>query len=197
MKKNIYFLGFSKRKTRLINFLKRKKNIKLIQLFNKKLSLKNASKADLIISFGYKKIIKKKILNKLKKPIINLHISFLPFNKGMYPNYWSFVKNTPKGVTIHEINEKIDGGNIIARKKIKFKNFKKLTFKNTYDFLINEIEKLFIKNFKKILNGKYKTIHTKDKGSFQSKKELPNGFKNWDTNIHKYIKTLKSNRIDS
>ena len=104
MYKYIYFLGYSKKKTRLISFLKKKKKIKLVQLFNKDLSLKNAARADLIISFGYKKIINQNILNIVKRPIINLHISYLPYNRGKYPNYWSFVNKTPKGVTIHEID---------------------------------------------------------------------------------------------
>jgi hypothetical protein len=59
MMNNIYFLGYTEKKTRLISFLK-KKNIKLIKLQNRKLSLKNTIKADLIISFGYKKNYKQK-----------------------------------------------------------------------------------------------------------------------------------------
>ena len=153
MAKLIYFLGYSKNKTRLINFLKKKKNIKLVQLHNRDLSLKNAFAADLIISFGYKKIIKKNILQMVKRPIINLHISFLPYNRGSHPNYWSFVENTPKGITIHEVDEEIDRGKIIIRKKVNFENIKRLTFKNTYDILINEIERQFIINFNKILKN--------------------------------------------
>ncbi len=30
-----------------------------------------------------------------KKSIINLHISYLPWNKGAYPNVWSFIDETP------------------------------------------------------------------------------------------------------
>ena len=44
----------------------------------------------------------------MKRPIVNLHISYLPFNRGSHPNYWSFVENTPKGVSIHEIDEQIE-----------------------------------------------------------------------------------------
>ena len=85
------------------------------------LSIKNAKESDLIISFGYNKIIKKKVLKFTKRSILNLHISYLPFNRGAHPNFWSFYKNTPKGVSIHEINSKIDQGNLIFRKKIIFK----------------------------------------------------------------------------
>ena len=190
MPKYIYFLGYSKKRTRLINFLQDKKNIKLILLHNRDLSIKNAIKADLIISFGYKKIIKKNILQIVKRPIINLHISFLPYNRGVHPNYWSFVENTPKGVTIHEIDHEIDRGQIIVREKINFKDFKKLTFKNTYDLLIWKIEELFIINFNKILKGNYETYRTDELGSFHTKSDLPKSFKNWRLNIYKYLKKL-------
>ena len=192
MAKLIYFLGYSKNKTRLINFLKKKKNIKLVQLHNRDLSLKNAFAADLIISFGYKKIIKKNILQMVKRPIINLHISFLPYNRGSHPNYWSFVENTPKGITIHEVDEEIDRGKIIIRKKVNFENIKRLTFKNTYDILINEIERQFIINFNKILKNNYITFRAKEIGSFHKKNDLPKFFKTWDIDIYKYLKNYKN-----
>jgi len=192
MIKNICFLGYSKNKSKLISFLKNKKNIKLIQLYNKNLTLKEASKADLIISFGYKKIIKKKILKIVKRPIINLHISYLPFNRGTHPNYWSFIEKTPKGITIHEMDEKIDEGKIIKRKKIhlnKLVNSKNLTFQNTYNLLKNEIEDLFINNFDMILSYKYKTFKARGKGSYHKRSDLPKNFKNWSSNINQYLKT--------
>ena len=37
-----------------------------------------------------------------------MHISYLPFNRGAHPNYWSFKDNSPKGVTIHFIDNGID-----------------------------------------------------------------------------------------
>ena len=85
----------------------------------KELSEKNFDKnIILIISFGYKRIIKKKILQKYNKiDFINLHMSYLPYNRGAYPNFWSFYKNSPKGVSIHLINKEIDKGKIIFRKK--------------------------------------------------------------------------------
>lgn len=193
MIKYIYFLGYSKKRTRLITFLKKKKNIKLIHLHNKNLNITNATKADLIISYGYKKIIKKNILNIVKRPIINLHISFLPYNRGYHPNYWSFLEKTPKGISIHEIDHRIDKGDIILRKKINFKNLKKLSFKNSYDILNNEIEELFINNFNKILKGNYRTFRPTIKGSFHKKSDLPKSFKLWNTNIYEYLKKIKNN----
>jgi len=45
----------------------------------------------------------------------------LPYNKGSHPNFWSFIENSPKGVSIHEIDEGIDTGKLIASKKLLLK----------------------------------------------------------------------------
>jgi len=50
--------------------------------------------------------------------IINLHPSYLPYNRGNYPNVWSIVEGTPSGVTLHYIDEGVDTGDIIAQKEV-------------------------------------------------------------------------------
>ena len=76
---------------------------------------------DFIISYGYKYIISESVLNHMKDAIINLHISFLPFNKGYYPNLWSHIDSTPSGVSIHRIDKGIDTGEVLLRKKFLLK----------------------------------------------------------------------------
>ena len=138
-------MGYGRKETILINFLE-KKNIKINLIEQKKIDISSISANDILISFGYRALINKKILNKLNNPPINLHMSFLPYNKGSHPNFWSFYDKTPAGVTIHEINEKIDSGNIIFQKKIKFKLNKQSSFYSTYKILFKELEKLFCRN---------------------------------------------------
>ena len=60
------------------------------------------------------------ILSHLKNRAVNIHPSFLPWNKGYHPNYWSFRNGTPKGVTIHYIDETIDTGHIIAQTRVSY-----------------------------------------------------------------------------
>jgi hypothetical protein len=81
---------------------------------------------DLIISFGYRHIISKEIIKSVNCPIINLHISYLPYNRGAHPNFWSFYDKTPSGVTIHLVNEGIDTGPIIYQRHIIFDNNEKM-----------------------------------------------------------------------
>lgn len=181
--KNILFLGYKKKKTKLISFLKSKK-FKVYEFGNRKIT-KSLLKKEfiLIVSFGYKKIIPNSMIKELNRPIINLHMSYLPYNKGAHPNFWSFVENTPKGVSIHEVNKNIDDGPVILRKKIIFKNLNKHTLKSTYEFLFREIEKLFIKNFSKILKKKYKKKLIKSRGTIHFKKDFPKKINSWKIKI--------------
>ena len=111
--KKCLFLGYDAEKTTLIQFLK-KKNW-LVSSETTSLNYDLAKKFDLIISFGHKEIIKGELLEKIKKlkiPILNLHISYLPYNRGAHPNFWAHVTNTPSGVSIHEIAKKVGTGPI-------------------------------------------------------------------------------------
>ena len=195
MSKQCLFLGYKNNQTSLIYFLK-KKNFE-IKNYQKIPSLEIFEQSDFILSFGLRKIIRRNILKKLKKPIFNIHLSYLPYNRGAHPNFWSFVENTPSGVSIHEIDKGIDTGNIILRKKINFNiNIKKFsTFKKTYDFLFLEAENLFKNNFNKIYNKKYKKISTKNKGTFHYIKDLPKWVKNWNLNINLAKKIYQSKRL--
>ena len=183
----VILLGFKKKQSKIYSFLKKKK-IKIIEIGQKNIDLKKIDKNDLILSFGYRKIIKKKFLKKLRRPIINLHISYLPYNRGSYPNFWSFIDKTPSGVTIHEIDKGIDTGKIIFQKKINFKVDKYLTFKKTYKILINEIELLFFKHYKSLIHYTYKAKSQKTQGTYHSKKSLPKNLKSWNKNIKDYLK---------
>ena len=150
MHKQCLFLGYKKNQTSLISFLKKKDFV--IKNYQKIPPLKVFKQSDFILSFGFRKIISVNIIKKVKKPIFNIHLSYLPFNRGAHPNFWSFIENTPAGVSIHKIDKGIDTGNIILRKKINFNTkLKKLsTFKKTYNYLFLEAEKFFKKNFNKI-----------------------------------------------
>tara|TARA_B110000285_G_C15072860_1_gene588996 strand:- start:404 stop:988 length:585 start_codon:yes stop_codon:yes gene_type:complete len=189
----LLFIGYNKKETKLIDFLK-KKNI-LVTHKNKKLSLQDVNGVDLLISFGYKYLLKKELLEKLKRPAINLHMSFLPYNRGAHPNFWSFINETPKGISIHEIDEGVDTGNIITQKKYAINPSlnKFLSFKKTYDYLFSELELLFIRNYKNIIFNKYKK--KKQKKVFQSNKtkDLPKNIKTWDLNILNFKKTNLKN----
>ncbi len=90
--------------------------------------------ADFIISFGYRYILKPEILRTTLRPIINIHISYLPWNRGADPNFWSWFDSTPKGVSIHQIDEGIDSGALLCQAEA--------VFESEYETLASSYEKL-------------------------------------------------------
>lgn len=77
-KPKILFLGYGRKKTKIIHFLIEKG----FPLWHSKDKVNSFAKYDLVISFGYRHIIEEKLL-KNKMPILNLHMSYLPFNRGL------------------------------------------------------------------------------------------------------------------
>ena len=180
--KKCLFLGYKTDETSIISHIKKKGWF--VKEWGNKIPNKIFYDYDLIISFGYTRIINKSILAKCKRPILNLHISYLPYNRGAHPNFWSFIENTPKGVSIHEMNRIVDKGNLVYRKKINFKS-KINSFELTYKILKYEIEKLFIKKIKSILHKDYKVKKISNIRTYHSKNELPKFMKNWKVKISK------------
>lgn len=144
-------------------------------------------KANFIISYNYRFIIKQEIINYMKNNIINLHISLLPWNKGADPNVWSFLEDTPKGVTIHIIDEGIDTGPILVQKEVYIDESTE-TLKSSYDKVHREIQELFKRSWNDIKNNKLRPIYQNSKGSlhykndFKKIKYLLNN-RGWNTSI--------------
>ena len=143
------------------------------------------SEYDWVVSYGYRHILKKHHILSSHNPILNLHISYLPWNKGADPNYWSWVENTPKGVTIHAIDEGIDTGDIFIQKKIEFEDNE--TLSSSYKKLKNEIENLFINNFENIIKGSIFPQKQINNGTLHYTKDFP-GVESWDIKIKDLIK---------
>ena len=186
-KKKILFLGYSREETRLINFLENKHCI----VDHSRKHIEGIMNYNFAISFGYRHVLSKETISNLNFKIINLHISYLPFNRGAHPNFWSHYEGTPSGVTIHLMDEGIDTGPILFQKYVSFKKEEK-TFNERYRRLNFEIEELFIKNIEKLLNSKWILNKQKGKGTYHNSKDLPNDFSGWDSIIDEEIKRLKS-----
>ena len=196
MPKKCLFLGYNKEATTLIDSIQEFGGRDwTVNHSDTVLSNEFVKKYDAIVCFGYRHIIKQELLDSIKIPIINLHIAYLPYNKGAHPNFWSFVENTPAGITIHEVDKGIDTGRIILNKMIDFniiKN-KNLSFSQTYKILINEIESLFKENIKQLLNKDYEGHPQIGKGSYHNSKDLPSVLKSWNQKIYNTI--LEYNNI--
>lgn len=160
-----------------------------------KLSLKSAvlKDADFLISYRYRYLLEPDVVDKFTNKAINLHISFLPWNRGADPNLWSFLEDTPKGVTIHYMDRGIDTGDIVAQKKVGFS--KGDTFRSTYERLTKELVCLFKDAWADIRNGKITPLIQSGNGSFHQSKDKEKYLhllrKKWDTPVSDIIGIFK------
>jgi methionyl-tRNA formyltransferase len=149
---NILFLGpDTKWKNNLIHFLSKDESVYCSE---NKLELQSIKKKKInfLISYNYRYIISQEILNHFENRAINLHISYLPWNKGSDPNLWSILESTKKGVTIHQIDKTLDTGRLLCQKQIIFN--KNDTLKTSYEKLHDEIVVLFKKKWFEIKTNK-------------------------------------------
>jgi len=152
--------------------------------------------ADYFISYGYRHILGLDIVEEICNRAINLHLSYLPWNRGADPNLWSIIEDTPKGVTIHRISSRVDSGNILAQARITFSP--QDTLATSYNKLRELIETLFCTYWQEIrLNQIVEIPQDHDCATHHYKKDidlvrnfLPYG---WNTRLDT-IKTLDNYR---
>jgi methionyl-tRNA formyltransferase len=75
---------------------------------------------DLLISDRTQFIFPAPILKNVKTAI-NSHPSMLPLHKGSQPIFWATLLEDPLGISIHQISEKIDEGDVFYQKRINYK----------------------------------------------------------------------------
>lgn len=158
---------FSKREN--FSFL----NINDISVFN----LKNNFDIDFIInnyelifSIHCKQLFPIKLIQHIK--CINVHPGYNPINRGWYPQVFSILNDLPVGATIHEIDEKLDHGPIIAREFVKKESFD--TSLSLYNRIINKELDLLKKYTLDILNNNYEVVIPEIEGNLFLKKDFNN-----------------------
>ncbi len=65
-------------------------------------------------------IIKKRIIEGLNAPLINIHVGITPKYRGVHGGYWALANNDAEncGVTVHLVDPGIDTGGILSQRKI-------------------------------------------------------------------------------
>jgi methionyl-tRNA formyltransferase len=187
----ILFLGYDKSSTSLIEFLESIGH-EVIQT-SEKITSEDVVGFDWLISFGYRHIISKEVIVSINHRVINLHISYLPYNRGSHPLFWALHDKTPVGVTIHKVDEGLDTGDIYVQRLVDINPFIE-TFKSGYDKLMNEIEEMFMENCDGILSSNLIAFKQVGKGTYHKSSDLPL-IKSWDTNISRFFEMNK--RTDS
>ena len=78
-----------------------------------------AWKVDLIVLAGWMRIVSPNLINEFPNRIINLHPSLLPKYKGLHAVEQALESgDNVTGVTVHYVNEELDGGKIILQEEV-------------------------------------------------------------------------------
>ncbi|HON56682.1 MAG TPA: methionyl-tRNA formyltransferase [bacterium] len=108
-------------------------------------------KFDFIIVVAYGSIISRELLSLFSRKWINIHASLLPKYRGASPiNYCLFNGDRETGITIIEMNERMDAGDILLQRKIEIQ--KDETFGELYKRLQNfavDVLSDFLEKFQK------------------------------------------------
>ncbi len=185
---SILFLTNNPESLALYEWLKEKEAEKEVYVISNKIDLTMIKQLqpEFIISYNYKHIVPADVLEYMEGKAVNLHVSLLPYNRGSSPNFFSFLDNTPKGVTIHEMTAGLDKGRILFQKELDFDEEQE-TFSSSYNKLQQEITELFKANWEEIKVGNCKGFLPKDKGTYHTMKELKEFREKcpfaWDENI--------------
>ncbi len=149
-----------------------------------------------LVSYGYRHRLPESVLKHFSPgTAINLHISYLPWNRGADPNLWSWIDDTPKGVTIHGLTEEIDKGPIYNRRLVHMLTDPPVdvhgqvwpheTLKTSYEKLHEAMFQLFKDTWPKAYaRGRYlPCVQPKEEGSLHKASDKPVLSKGWDTPV--------------
>ena len=111
------------------------------------LDLIRRSRPDLLISFGHRHVVDPEVIRELNGNAFNVHISLLPWNRGADPNLWSWLQNTPRGVSLHWMSNGIDEGDLVAQRRLDLDPDNSL--RSSYEALIVAAVELFAVTWRK------------------------------------------------
>ena len=138
---------------------------------------------DLLLSVNFGYIFKHNFLECFKEKI-NLHTSYLPYNRGAHPNVWPIIDGTPAGVTLHTMDAEIDKGKIIYQEEVKVEET------DTGKTLYEKLEERSVEVFRKGLVGYYHNeivpFIPKEVGTYHSHQDFVDLF---EVDLNEKIKT--------
>jgi len=118
---DVVFLGINDVGFRIYEWLCRRDGVEVTALLTRseQLDLIRREHPDLVLSVGFDHLVPPEIIEVPPRGAINLHPSFLPYNRGKSPNVWPLIEGTPAGVTIHYMDAEYDTGDVIARREVE------------------------------------------------------------------------------
>lgn len=152
------FLGLNRLGERLYQWLVDRNDANVLSLITEPSQYPTIEALDpeLIVSAGHRSIVPDEILRIPDLGAVNVHPSYLPYNRGANSNVWSILKDEPAGVSIHYMTTEVDAGPIIGRREVPV--FPDDTGDTLYQRLETEQFDLFVETWPSIRDGTADTI---------------------------------------
>ncbi|HEX2699949.1 MAG TPA: formyltransferase family protein [Acidimicrobiales bacterium] len=74
-----------------------------------------AAAPDLGVCCGFGPILPRRLLTLPRWGWVNVHRSYLPYNRGLDPLQWAVIEGTPAGVSVHVMTDEVDAGDVIEQ----------------------------------------------------------------------------------
>jgi len=101
---------------------------------------------------------------------VNFHPGYNPHNRGWFPHVFSILNGRPAGITLHEMDEKIDHGPVIYREEFVIRPEE--TSGDVYARLIARELELFEEYLPRLIRGEYQAVPLAEPGSYNSKADF-------------------------
>lgn len=125
---------------------------------------------DYFIGIHFPYLIPKEVLIIPKIGVLNLHPSFLPYNKGWNTPSWAILDKTPYGATLHFMDQTLDDGDIIHQKRIDV--LPDDTANSLYKKTLKLEEEVFFEAFDELISLKPSRQKQISKGTAYKKRDL-------------------------
>ena len=123
---------------------------------------------DLVISLHCKQFFPPELVHNIK--CINIHPGYNPINRGWYPQVFAINYENEVGATIHEIDDELDHGGIIAREKCPINPWD--TSLDVYERILELEMTLLGENLPTILSDSYTIVYPEIEGNLFLRKDF-------------------------
>ncbi|BBX74733.1 hypothetical protein MSHI_26390 [Mycobacterium shinjukuense] len=134
---------------------------------------------DLVMSLHCKQRFPAGLLDRIR--CVNVHPGFNPYNRGWYPQVFSIINGLQAGVTIHEMDDQLDHGPIIAQKECAIESWD--SSGSVYARLMEIERELVLEHFAALRDGSYQAKPPAVEGNLNLKKDFER-LRHLDLNEH-------------
>lgn len=122
----------------------------------------------LVLSIHCKQFFPAELVNSVR--CVNVHPGLNPYNRGWFPQVFSIVNGLKAGVTIHEMDEKLDHGPVIVQKEYRLEPWD--TSGTAYRNLMKMERELILEYFTAIREESYRAVTPHSEGNTNYKKDF-------------------------